>query len=52
VSQEIIEKHGGVVRVRSRTAAQGTPSGTVFQIFIPDDPNLKAAPAQTAAAAV
>jgi signal transduction histidine kinase/HAMP domain-containing protein len=51
VSQEIIEKHGGLVRVRSRTAAQGTPSGTVFQLFIPDDPNLKPAPAQTAAAA-
>jgi signal transduction histidine kinase/HAMP domain-containing protein len=52
VSQEIIVKHGGLVHVRSRTAALGTPSGTVFQLFIPDDPNLKAAPAQTAAAAV
>ncbi len=52
VSQEIIVKHGGLVHVRSRTVAQGTPSGTVFQIFIPDDSDLTAAPAQTAAAAV
>jgi PAS domain S-box-containing protein len=41
VSQEIIVKHGGLVHVRSRTAAQGEPgqgrtSGTVFQLFIPD----------------
>ena len=52
VSHEIILKHGGLVHVRSRTTAQGTPSGTVFQLFIPDDQNLKAAPTQTAAAAV
>jgi signal transduction histidine kinase/HAMP domain-containing protein len=52
VSQEIIVKHGGLIHVRSRTAALGAPSGTVFQLFIPDDPNLKAAPAQTAAVAV
>ncbi len=46
VSQEIILKHHGSVRVRSRTAAPAdgparTDSGTVFEIFIPDDPELK-----------
>jgi signal transduction histidine kinase len=50
VSHEIILKHRGVVHVRSRTAAKGegvdgTGSGTVFQIFFPDDPKLKAAAA-------
>jgi signal transduction histidine kinase len=40
VSQEIIEKHRGIIHVRSRTNSAGRPSGTVFQIFIPDDPNL------------
>jgi PAS domain S-box-containing protein len=42
VSYEIIVKHGGLVHVRSRTAQDGKPSGTVFAIFIPDDPNLAA----------
>jgi PAS domain S-box-containing protein len=46
VSQEIILKHHGTVRVRSRSAtpADGparTDSGTVFEVFIPDDPGLK-----------
>ncbi len=40
VSHEIILKHRGLVHVRSRTAEPGKPSGTVFQLFIPDDPNL------------
>jgi signal transduction histidine kinase len=43
VSQEIILKHRGLVRVRSRIAAQASArknSGTVFEIFIPDDPHL------------
>jgi signal transduction histidine kinase len=55
VSHSIIVKHHGLIHVRSRAAAQqsqgragnsetspsGTvPSGTVFEIFIPDDPNL------------
>jgi PAS domain S-box-containing protein len=43
VSQEIIVKHRGVVHLRSRTAKSDKPSGTVFQVFIPDDPNLSAA---------
>jgi PAS domain S-box-containing protein len=41
VSQEIIEKHRGLVHVRSRAAADGVQdSGTVFQLFIPDDETL------------
>ena len=45
VSHEIILKHKGLVHVRSRTAASepnAAPKshGTVFQIFIPDDPGL------------
>ncbi len=50
VSQEIILKHHGLIHVRSRAAdsnsngsanGSGTvPSGTVFEIFIPDNPNL------------
>jgi len=43
VSHAIIVKHRGVVHVRSRVAApQGTAAngGTVFEIFIPDDPGL------------
>ena len=52
VSQEIVVKHGGLIHVRSRTVAQGAPSGTVFQIFIPDDPSLTPAPDHTAAAVV
>ncbi len=42
VSQEIVLKHHGLIRVRSRSAApQGAPeqkgSGTVFEIFLPDE---------------
>ena len=45
VSHEIILKHHGLVHVRSRAAtaqtlAEANGSGTVFEIFIPDDPNL------------
>jgi PAS domain S-box-containing protein len=36
VSHEIIVKHGGLVHVRSRIAAQGKASGTAFELFIPD----------------
>jgi PAS domain S-box-containing protein len=52
VSHEIIVKHRGLVHVHSRTAAQGKTSGTVFQIFIPDGPNLGEQARQTAAATV
>jgi PAS domain S-box-containing protein len=44
VSQEVIVKHRGLIHVRSRVAQPGNGSGTVFQIFLPDDPNLVAAP--------
>ena len=40
VSHEIILKHGGLVHLRTRTAGDGATSGTVFQVFIPDDPGL------------
>jgi PAS domain S-box-containing protein len=33
VSEGIVRKHGGMIRVRSRAGAQ--PSGTVFAVFIP-----------------
>jgi PAS domain S-box-containing protein len=38
VSHEIIIKHGGVVHLHSRPAGDGQTSGTVFQIFVPDEP--------------
>jgi PAS domain S-box-containing protein len=37
VSAEILAKHGATVQVRSRTAAAGRPSGTVFMVFFPLD---------------
>ena len=40
VSLEIINKHRGIIHLRSRSAGPGRSSGTVFQFFIPDDPNL------------
>jgi PAS domain S-box-containing protein len=40
VSMEILNKHHGTVHLFSRTAAEGKPSGTVFQFFIPDDGGL------------
>jgi len=52
VSQEIVAKHGGLLRVRSRTAQAGHTSGTVFQIFVPDNPNLAAPGGKTSAAVV
>jgi signal transduction histidine kinase len=50
VSHEIILKHRGLVHVRSRTAQNGQASGTVFEIFIPDNADL-AIPAKQAAVA-
>jgi signal transduction histidine kinase len=47
VSYEIIQKHRGTIRVRSRATGSSQPSGTVFQIFLPDD-TLTAATAQPA----
>lgn len=51
VSQEIVVKHHGLMHLRSRSASQNASegrrgTGTVFQLFIPDDPSLSVAPAQ------
>jgi PAS domain S-box-containing protein len=51
VSYEIIMKHRGLVHVRSRPSFDGQVSGTVFEIFIPDDPTLKAVEKPVAIAA-
>jgi signal transduction histidine kinase len=40
VSSEIIAKHKGHVRVRSRASSVGGPSGTIFELFFPDDVDL------------
>jgi PAS domain S-box-containing protein len=45
VSHEIILKHHGLMRVRSRAATQGNGKppatvGTVFEVFIPDNPSF------------
>jgi PAS domain S-box-containing protein len=37
VSAEILAKHSATVRVRSRPAEEGKPSGTVFMVFFPAD---------------
>jgi len=42
VSHEIIQKHRGVIHVRSRAGVRGQPSGTAFQLFLPDDETLAA----------
>jgi signal transduction histidine kinase len=51
VSEEIVRKHKGLIHLRSRPIGGERNSGTVFQIFIPDDPSLSAAntPAVTGA---
>jgi PAS domain S-box-containing protein len=35
ISREIIQKHGGHLRVRSRRRTEGAPGGTVFALFLP-----------------
>jgi PAS domain S-box-containing protein len=37
VSSEIIAKHRGTVRVRSHAEKSGSPSGTIFELFFPDE---------------
>ncbi len=37
VTLEIVQKHRGTIAVRSRSAAEGHSSGTVFMLFFPDD---------------
>ena len=46
ISQEIIEKHLGLIRLRSRMAVNGGRHGTVFQFFIPDLPAKSELPAE------
>jgi signal transduction histidine kinase len=41
VSSGIIQKHGGSIQVRSRTASH--PTGSVFSIFLPSQPHLEIA---------
>jgi signal transduction histidine kinase/HAMP domain-containing protein len=52
VSHEIILKHHGLVHVRSRPASRGGSSGSVFQIFLPDNQNLEGAGRQSVAVVV
>ncbi len=40
VSHEIIQKHQGIVHLRSRMASAQHSSGTVFQLFFPDNEEL------------
>ena len=42
VSHEIILKHQGIIHLRSRLGEDGILSGTAFQIFFPDNEELKA----------
>ncbi len=46
ISRDIIEKHEGTLRVRSRPAADGCPGSTVFGIFLPHPPPIEAAAAR------
>lgn len=50
VSHEIITKHHGLVHLRSRPAGGEKPSGTVFQVFIPDNENFPSGQVPEAAA--
>jgi signal transduction histidine kinase len=38
VSEEIVRKHSGSIRVKSR---QGQKSGTCFMLFLPDTPSVE-----------
>jgi PAS domain S-box-containing protein len=40
VSHEIILKHHGIIHLRSQARSEGEASGTVFQIFFPDNEEL------------
>jgi hypothetical protein len=54
VSHEIILKHHGIIHLRSRARTERRASGTVFQIFFPDNEELTGgvlAEAETAAKA-
>ncbi len=42
VSREIVDKHQGTLRVRSRERVDGGPGGTVFSLFLPEPENVVA----------
>jgi signal transduction histidine kinase len=44
VSYEIVVKHKGSIRVRSRSENLGGQSGTIFELFFPDEAELVTAP--------
>ena len=44
VTLEIVTKHNGTIRVRSHSERLGGPSGTIFELFFPDEPEAAAAP--------
>jgi PAS domain S-box-containing protein len=44
VSSEIVAKHQGSIRVRSRSETLGGRSGTAFELFFPDEAELVSAP--------
>ena len=44
VSSEIVVKHRGSMRVRSHSDKLGGRSGTIFELFFPDEPEVVAAP--------
>ena len=43
VSREIVDKHGGMLRARSRERRDGVPGGTVFTLFLPTEAGPEAA---------
>jgi PAS domain S-box-containing protein len=48
VSSEIVAKHKGTIRVRSRSESPGGQTGTIFELFFPDEADLvPAAEAET-----
>ena len=44
VSSEIVVKHRGSMRVRSHSDELGGKSGTIFELFFPDEPEIITAP--------
>ena len=44
VSSEIVVKHKGSMRVRSHSDKLGGQSGTIFELFFPDEMEAPAAP--------
>lgn len=52
ISSEIIQKHSGHVKVRSRTAAEGKSSGTVFSLYFPNNQDALETPTRSEGAPV